>query len=164
MRRNFLKIISSYFLGFLFYPFSSAIGNNLVGYNTKLNKNENEYNIINPNLTEEQKKIMFDEATERAGSSLLNKEKREGTYHCAGCGTKLFDSSSKYESGSGWPSFFKSLPDVFEEKTDMHIGYPRTEYHCKKCGGHHGHVFNDGPKPTGKRYCNNGICLIFKPK
>ena len=77
---------------------------------------------------------------------------------------ELFDSNTKYESGSGWPSFFKSLPDVFEEKTDMHIGYPRTEYHCKKCGGHHGHIFDDGPKPTGKRYCNNGVCLVFKPK
>ena len=78
--------------------------------------------------------------------------------------TKLFESSTKYESGSGWPSFFESIPGVFEEKKDMHIGYPRTEYHCKKCGGHHGHVFDDGPKPTGKRYCNNGICLVFKPK
>ena len=91
-------------------------------------------------------------------------EKREGSFHCANCGEKLFDSNTKYESGSGWPSFFKSLPDVFNEKTDMHIGYPRTEYHCKKCGGHHGHIFDDGPKPTGKRYCNNGICLVFKPK
>ena len=119
---------------------------------------------INSKLTNEQKKVMFEEATEPAGSSQLNYEKREGSYHCAGCGTKLFDSTTKYESGSGWPSFFKSLPDVFEEKTDMHIGYPRTEYHCKKCGGHHGHLFEDGPKPTGKRYCNNGVCLVFKPK
>lgn len=94
----------------------------------------------------------------------LQYEKREGSYHCVGCGTKLFESTTKYESGSGWPSFFESIPGVFEEKKDMHIGYPRTEYHCKKCGGHHGHVFDDGPKPTGKRYCNNGICLVFKPK
>ena len=119
---------------------------------------------INPNLTAEQKLILFEEGTERAGSSELNHEKREGSFHCANCGEKLFESSSKYESGSGWPSFFQSVPGVFEEKKDMHIGYPRTEYHCKKCGGHHGHVFNDGPKPTGKRYCNNGICLVFKPK
>ena len=94
----------------------------------------------------------------------INYEKREGDYHCVGCGVKLFESKTKYESGSGWPSFFEALPNVFETKVDNIIGYPRTEYHCKKCGGHHGHIFEDGPKPTGKRYCNNGACLIFKPK
>ena len=119
---------------------------------------------INPNLTSEQKLVLFEEGTELAGTSELNHEKREGSFHCANCGEKLFDSNTKYESGSGWPSFYKSLPEVFVEKKDMHIGYPRTEYHCKKCGGHHGHIFDDGPKPTGKRYCNNGVCLIFKPK
>ena len=118
----------------------------------------------NNDLTSEQYDILRKEGTEPPGSSPLNKEKREGDYHCVGCGTKLFSSSAKYESGSGWPSFFSSLPGVFETKTDMHTGYARTEYHCKKCGGHHGHVFEDGPKPTGKRFCNNGICLIFKPK
>ena len=115
-------------------------------------------------LTSEQNQILKEEGTEPPGSSTLNHEKREGSYHCVGCGTKLFESKTKYESGSGWPSFFQSLPDVFETKTDTHIGYPRTEYHCKKCGGHHGHIFDDGPQPTGKRYCNNGVCLIFKPK
>ena len=116
------------------------------------------------NLTEEQKNILHEEGTEAPGSSELNNEKREGSYCCVSCGTKLFESSSKYESGSGWPSFFKSLPDVFHTKTDTHLGYERIEYHCKKCGGHHGHIFEDGPQPTGKRYCNNGICLIFKAK
>ena len=115
-------------------------------------------------LTSEQNHILKEEGTEPPGSSTLNHEKREGSYHCVGCGTKLFESKTKYESGSGWPSFFQSLPDVFETKTDMHTGYLRTEYHCKKCGGHHGHIFDDGPQPTGKRYCNNGICLTFKPK
>ena len=119
---------------------------------------------INLNLTEEQKLILFDEGTEPPGSSKLNSEKRKGSYHCVNCGVELFNSNTKYESGSGWPSFYESVPGVFEEKTDMHIGYPRTEYHCKKCGGHHGHIFDDGPNPTGKRYCNNGICLVFKPK
>ena len=95
------------------------------------------------NLTPEQNYILKQEGTESPGSSPLNHEKREGSYHCVGCGIKLFESSSKYESGTGWPSFFDSVPDVFEIKTDMNIGYPRTEYHCKKCGGHHGHVFND---------------------
>jgi len=108
--------------------------------------------------------ILFKEETETPGSSKLNNEKREGSYHCANCGVKLFDSNTKYESGSGWPSFYQSLPDVFETKTDHLLGYARTEYHCKNCGGHHGHIFEDGPQPTGKRYCNNGICLIFKPK
>ena len=118
----------------------------------------------NPNLTNEQKNVFFEEATEPSGSSKLNNEKREGTYYCANCDTKLFESNSKYESGSGWPSFFQSLPNVFETKADYFLGYARTEYHCKNCGGHHGHIFDDGPKPTGKRYCNNGICLVFKTK
>ena len=116
------------------------------------------------NLTPEQNYILKQEGTEPSGSSPLNNEKREGTYHCAGCGIKLFDSNMKFDSGTGWPSFFKSLPNVFETKTDNLIGYPRTEYHCKNCKGHHGHLFDDGPKPTGKRYCNNGTCLVFKPK
>ena len=121
-------------------------------------------NNWNPDLTPEQNYILRQEGTESPSSSPLNNEKREGSYHCVACGTKLFESYAKYESGSGWPSFFKSMPNVFEEKTDVSIGYPRTEYHCKKCGGHHGHIFDDGPKPTGKRFCNNGVCLIFKPK
>ena len=119
---------------------------------------------INKDLTVEQKLILFEEGTERPGTSELNYEKREGNYHCANCDTKLFESSTKYESGSGWPSFYDALPDVFETSTDYLIGYARTEYHCKNCGGHHGHIFEDGPKPTGKRYCNNGVCLVFKKK
>ncbi len=120
-------------------------------------------NKFKKNLTSEQNQIMFNEGTEPPGSSELNNEKREGEYFCANCNTKLFHSSMKFDSGSGWPSFFKSLDNVFETKTDFLIGYPRTEYHCKECGAHHGHVFDDGPKPTGKRFCNNGACLIFKP-
>ena len=115
-------------------------------------------------ITSEQKLVLLEEVTEPPGSSNLNNEKRLGSYHCAGCDEKLFESDTKYESGSGWPSFFKALPNVFETKTDYLIGYARVEYHCKKCGGHHGHIFEDGPEPTGKRYCNNGICLVFKPK
>ena len=116
------------------------------------------------NLTPEQNYILKQEGTEPPGSSPLNNEKREGAYHCAGCGIKLFDAGMKFDSGTGWPSFFESLPNVFETKTDNLIGYPRTEYHCKNCKGHHGHLFDDGPKPTGKRYCNNGTCLVFIPK
>jgi len=118
---------------------------------------------INKDLTNEQKSVLFEEGTEAPNTSELNQEKREGSFHCANCGEKLFDSNTKYESGSGWPSFYQSLPDVFETKTDHLLGYGRTEYHCKKCGGHHGHIFDDGPNPTGKRYCNNGVCLVFKP-
>ena len=117
----------------------------------------------NVNLTSEQRKVMFEEATEPPGSSKLNYEKRDGAYHCANCGIKLFESNAKFESGSGWPSFYESLPNVFETKTDYLLGYARTEYHCANCGAHHGHVFADGPGKTGKRFCNNGLCLIFKP-
>ena len=117
----------------------------------------------NTELTPEQIFILKQEGTETPGSSVLNNEKREGSYHCVGCGTKLFESKTKYESGSGWPSFFQALANVFETKIDHNSGYARTEYHCKKCGGHHGHIFDDGPKPNGKRYCNNGVCLVFKP-
>ena len=119
---------------------------------------------INIKLTSEQRKVMFEEATEPPGSSKLNYEKREGSYHCANCGIKLFESNAKFESGSGWPSFYEALPGVFETKTDYLLGYARTEYHCKLCGVHPGLFFDDGPDPTGKRYCNNGICLIFKAK
>ena len=118
----------------------------------------------NNDLSSQQLDVLFNEATEPPGSSELNNEKREGSYHCVNCDTELFKSNTKYESGSGWPSFYEALPNVFETKTDYHIGYARTEYHCKNCGGHHGHIFDDGPDPTGKRFCNNGICLIFKEK
>ena len=113
-------------------------------------------------LEPEQFLIMREEGTEMAGSSNLNDEKRKGFYHCVGCDQKLFSSDMKYDSGSGWPSFFESFKNVFETKTDHLLGYSRTEYHCSKCGGHHGHIFDDGPKPTGKRFCNNGKALTFK--
>ena len=119
---------------------------------------------INKNLSKEQEEILFNESTEPPGASSLNYEKRKGTYHCVNCNAQLFKSDKKYESGSGWPSFYESIPNVFETKIDHLVGSPRTEYHCKRCGSHHGHIFDDGPKPTGKRYCNNGACLIFIPE
>ncbi len=115
-------------------------------------------------LTPEQFRVLRKEGTERPGSSPLNNEKREGTFECAGCGLPLFSSDKKYDSGTGWPSFFDVLPGAVETKTDFKLVYPRTEYHCSRCGGHQGHVFKDGPQPTGLRYCNNGVALTFRPK
>lgn len=108
--------------------------------------------------------ILFEEGTERPGSSELNDEKRAGTFVCAACHLPLFDSKTKFESGTGWPSFFEALPAAIGTKRDFKLVLPRTEYHCARCGGHQGHVFNDGPKPTGLRYCNNGLSLVFVPK
>ena len=103
-------------------------------------------------------------ATERPYSSPLNKEHRKGTFLCAGCRLPLFSSAAKYDSGTGWPSFWKPLPNAVRTSTDYLIGYPRTEVHCRRCGGHLGHVFDDGPKPTGKRYCMNGVAMLFQPE
>ena len=114
-------------------------------------------------LTKEQFQILRKEGTERPYTSPLDKEKRTGTFHCAGCDNALFSSKTKYDSRTGWPSFYRPLPGAIGTSTDYNIGYPRTEVHCADCGGHLGHVFKDGPKPTGLRYCMNGAAMIFRP-
>lgn len=108
-------------------------------------------------------RVLREEATERPGTSRLNLEKRKGTYHCAGCDLAAFSSDTKYESGTGWPSFWQPLPDAVRTREDGGLFGARTEVHCRRCGGHFGHVFTDGPEPTGLRYCMNGVSLAFKP-
>jgi peptide-methionine (R)-S-oxide reductase len=115
-------------------------------------------------LSADQFRVLREHGTERAGASPLNFEKRTGVFHCAACNQPLFESSTKYESGSGWPSFWKPLPDAVATTTDSTHGMTRVEVHCKNCGGHLGHVFDDGPQPTGQRYCMNGVSLKFEPK
>jgi len=148
-RRHFLKLLGFSILSVALFPYNSLYA--------VIKK------IINPNLSDEQKKIMLEEDTERPYSSPLNQEKRTGFFHCVNCGAKLFSSKAKFDSGTGWPSFTESLPGAFKTKIDYSYGMKRVEYHCAKCGVHHGHVFDDGSSSTQKRFCNNGLCLIFKP-
>ena len=114
-------------------------------------------------LTPEQYYVLREEGTERPGSSPLNKEKRAGVFHCAGCDLPLFSSETKYESGTGWPSFYAPLDNAVGTAEDKSFFMVRTEVHCRRCGGHLGHVFDDGPPPTGKRYCMNGVAMTFEP-
>lgn len=115
-------------------------------------------------LTPEQYHVLRKHGTERAGTSPLDHEKRQGIFHCAGCGLALFASEAKFNSGTGWPSFFQPLDDAIETTEDRSWFMKRTEVHCRRCGGHLGHVFPDGPQPTGLRYCMNGIAMTFEPK
>ena len=126
-----------------------------------VSKTEQEWRNL---LTPEQYRVLRGHGTERPGSCALNFEKRRGTFACAGCGNKLFTNGTKFESGTGWPSFNDPLPGAVETTTDKSLFMVRTEVHCAECGGHLGHVFPDGPKPTGLRYCMNGVAMNFTPE
>ena len=128
---------------------------------TKTTKSDEEWKA---ELSPEQYQVLRQHGTEMRGSSPLNKETREGTFVCAGCGKPLFDAETKFESGTGWPSFYAPLDGAVATETDRSYGMTRTEVHCAACDGHLGHVFPDGPHPTGQRYCMNGVALKFEPK
>jgi peptide-methionine (R)-S-oxide reductase len=130
------------------------------GANFEVQKSDDEWRRI---LSSAQYDVLRRHGTERPGSSALNREKRKGTFVCAGCDLPLFSSETKYESGTGWPSFFRPLTDAIGTKEDRSLFMTRTEVHCRRCGGHLGHVFNDGPQPTGLRYCMNGVAMKFVP-
>ena len=153
-RRSVLKYLAVFVSSVTLLPFSKIS----LAATTTLQKSKAEWRKLLPKQSYE---VLFEEDTEAPGSSALNTEKRKGTYICAACFLPLFDSAMKFDSGTGWPSFFDVLPGAIGTRKDNRLFITRTEYHCARCGGHQGHVFDDGPQPTGLRYCNNGVALQF---
>ncbi len=165
MNRRYLLKTSFLALGALAAPiaasryFGMISAANAAAGKFEIEKSEEEWRTI---LSDAQFRVLREEDTERPGTSALLNEKRKGTFHCAGCDLPVYSSDAKYESGTGWPSFWDSLPGAIGAKEDSSLFGARTEIHCRRCGGHFGHVFDDGPPPTGKRHCLNGLALTFK--
>lgn len=156
-RRSFIQLLALSTLT----PTSLLPGMAVAGSEFEIKKSQSQWQQL---LSKSQYEILFEEGTERPNSSPLNQEKRQGTFICAACNNPLFKSKTKYESGTGWPSFYQPIDGAVTTKLDYKLLFPRTEYHCTRCGGHQGHVFDDGPAPTGMRYCNNGLALLFVPE
>lgn len=159
-RRQFIHISLALGLSLLLSPFAQAANTRKKTMLEKIQKTDDQWRAL---LTPEQYQVMRGGGTEPPFSSKLNDEYGRGTYVCAACDLPLFNSETKFDSGTGWPSFFSPIEDHTETSRDFKLIIPRTEYHCARCGGHQGHVFNDGPEPTGQRWCNNGVALRFIP-
>jgi peptide-methionine (R)-S-oxide reductase len=160
-RRRFVTLLGGSALVPFWLDRVTAQGANRTMTSDKIERSEEEWREL---LTPEQFRVLREEGTERPGTSPLLDEKRSGNYVCAGCGQPLFSAAMKYDSGTGWPSYFTALEGALETRRDFRLLLPRTEYHCSRCGGHQGHLFDDGPQPTGLRYCNNGVALKFVPE
>jgi peptide-methionine (R)-S-oxide reductase len=159
-RRSFVRTLGGLCLVAPMFRLASAAEHEKTTGQGKVVRTEEQWRR---SLTSQQYRVLREQGTERPWSSPLNEEKRAGTYLCAGCEQPLFTSTMKFDSGTGWPSFYDVIGGAVATSRDFKLILPRTEYHCARCGGHHGHVFNDGPEPTGLRYCNNGVVLKFVP-